>query len=98
MCSTRLQMSNESYYRRSVSMSLTQLNACEDDGSESGMPSAIEFDADFEVFRDSLYQSNCCETNLRSNVAQSYYSLTFLGEKRNIKVITNLRREPSVIE
>lgn len=42
-------MSDDDYYRRPVSMSLTELNAGEDDGSESGLPTAIEFDADFEV-------------------------------------------------
>jgi hypothetical protein len=42
-------MSNDGYYRSPLSMSLTELNAGEDDGSEFGVPSAIEFDADFEV-------------------------------------------------
>jgi hypothetical protein len=42
-------MSDDSFFRRPVSMSLTELNAVDDDGSESCLHAAIDFDTDLEV-------------------------------------------------
>jgi hypothetical protein len=42
-------MSDEGYRRRPVTMSLTELNALDDDGGESCLHPAIDFETDFEV-------------------------------------------------